>query len=296
MALFVLEFSRSLTRACTRPPKNRAAGDAQVVRLRYNWARCEKIGMRYRKTIFQRYRQLNLWSRIGLWGSLASIIGFLAFLLRPQTQVPPAPPTSTVAPSPGATVLQSGRDIVINPRAARSTSTEPDADQQTPVPTGRAARKAKETAPKVSVSDSPGAVVQSMKDSPGGVQIGGDLHINNDRRLTGEIANGLVASLRGKACHIRVGVLGLGDEPDRLANDVLAIAQRAGCQAEGVFHGVGFDPFDGIRLKYSPDHTPTDTVKAVAAAFNAAKLLFVAGPDPSQPPGAIYIFVGYKPE
>lgn len=258
------------------------------------------MDMKSRKTILERYRQLNLWSRIGLWGSLASIIGFLVFLVRPQTQVPAADQRSTVTASPGATVLQSARDIVINPPTA--TSTKPDAGQQSLEPTRGVGKKTKETARRsdhaseVSVSDSPGAVVQSMKDSPGGVQIAGDLHINSDRRLTGEIANGLVASLRGKACHIRVGVLGMGGEPDRLANDVFEIAQRAGCQAEGVFHGVGFDPFDGIRLKYSSDDTPTDTVKAVAAAFNAAKLLFVAGPDPSQPPGAAYVFVGYKPE
>lgn len=248
-----------------------------------------------------RYRQLNLWSRIGLWGSLASIIGFLVFLVRPQTQVPAADQRTTVTASSGATVLQSARDIVINPPSS-ATSTKPDAGQQPPEPTRGAGKKTKETerrsdrAREVSVSDSPGTVVQSMKDSPGGVQIGGDLHINSDRRLTGEIANSLVASLRSKACHIRVGVLGVGGEPDRLANDVFAIAQRAGCQVEGVFHGVGFDPFDGIRLQYSPDDTPTDTVKAVAATFNAAKLLFVAVPDPSQSPGAVYIFVGYKPQ
>lgn len=258
------------------------------------------MDMKSHKTILERYRQLNLWSRIGLWGSLASIVGFLMFLVRPQTQVPAADQKSTVAASPGATVLQSARDIVINPPAV--TLTKPHAGQQPLEPARRVGKKTKETAHRsdyaseVNVSGSPGAVVQSMKDSPGGVQIAGDLHINSDRRLTGEIANGLVASLRGKACHIRVGVLGMGGEPDRLANDVFAIAQQAGCQAEGVFHGVGFDPFDGIRLKYSPDDTQTDTVKTLASAFNAAKLLFVEGADPSQPPGAVYVFVGYKPE
>jgi hypothetical protein len=85
--------------------------------------------MKSRKTILERYRQLNLWSRISLWGSLVSIIGFLVFLVTPQTQVPAVDQKSTVTASPGATVLQSARDIVIN-NPPTATSTKPDAGQQ----------------------------------------------------------------------------------------------------------------------------------------------------------------------
>lgn len=38
------------------------------------------------KILLMRYKQLNLWSRISVWGSLASIIGLLLFFIWPQNQ------------------------------------------------------------------------------------------------------------------------------------------------------------------------------------------------------------------
>jgi hypothetical protein len=68
-------------------------------------------------TFLARYRKLNLWSKLGAWGSVASIIG-LAWLFVPQTPAPEAAQTKTqtetVTSSPGATLIQSGRDTIIN--------------------------------------------------------------------------------------------------------------------------------------------------------------------------------------
>lgn len=65
-----------------------------------------------RKAILTRYRQLGLWSRLGVWGAIASIAGFLGFLLWPQgTSVSQ---NATLRASPGSTVIQSGRDTIIS--------------------------------------------------------------------------------------------------------------------------------------------------------------------------------------
>jgi hypothetical protein len=64
------------------------------------------------KSLIERYRQLNLWSRITIWGSIASIIGFAAYLVFPQSAGNHR--TVTIKGSPGTTILQSGRDIIIN--------------------------------------------------------------------------------------------------------------------------------------------------------------------------------------
>lgn len=58
----------------------------------------------------------------------------------------------------------------------------------------------------------PAVLVQSMTNSPGGLQVGGDLQVNTDRRLTGEVATNFIASLNGKPCYVRVGVLGVGGD------------------------------------------------------------------------------------
>jgi hypothetical protein len=44
----------------------------------------EKAPAGFRKSILSRYRQLNVWSKIGLWGSLASLFAFFVWLLSPQ--------------------------------------------------------------------------------------------------------------------------------------------------------------------------------------------------------------------
>jgi hypothetical protein len=85
-------------------------------------------------------------------------------------------PTSSIARSPGATVLQSGRDIVINappPSTAPTSQSKPeivDAKVQKP----KAARV--ET-----------GQTQTMINSPGGIQAGGNVTVNSDRRLINSI-------------------------------------------------------------------------------------------------------------
>lgn len=85
----------------------------------------EKADMRSAHTILQRYRQLGLWGKLAAWGSLASIIGLGLFFL-PPGKVPAKSQANTVTGGPGATILQSGRDIVIGAAAGNPQSgTEP---------------------------------------------------------------------------------------------------------------------------------------------------------------------------
>jgi hypothetical protein len=90
--------------------------------------------------------------------------------------------------------------------------------------------------------------------------------------------------------------LGTGGEPEVLANDFLAISKSAGCPTKGVFHGVGFDPFNGIQIKFSSHNIPTNSILAIIGALKESNLYFASGFDSSQADGSVYIFVGFNPE
>jgi hypothetical protein len=64
--------------------------------------------------IIERYRRLNIWNKLGVWGSLASVLGFAAFLLWPIGSKPTTSSTAFIDRSPGATIMQSGRDLIVN--------------------------------------------------------------------------------------------------------------------------------------------------------------------------------------
>ena len=68
--------------------------------------------MGQKKTILERYKKLGLWSRIGLFGSLASVIGLIftgiSFLMQNDKQ------TFEVNHVKDSEVYQAGRDITIN--------------------------------------------------------------------------------------------------------------------------------------------------------------------------------------
>ncbi len=140
-------------------------------------------------------------------------------------------------------------------------------------------------------------VNQTMNNSPGGVQVGRDLNINvnTDRRVSRTAADIMIQGLKSTPCPITIGVLGMGGEPDRLANDLYQIACQAGGEVHGINHGVGFEAFTGIQVRYSPTNTPQVALSAITNALKADKLDFIADADRGQPPGSIYIFVGYKP-
>jgi hypothetical protein len=137
--------------------------------------------------------------------------------------------------------------------------------------------------------------VQTMTNSPGGIQVGRDLNVNTARRVTQDAANLMVNGLKNKPCQVTVGALGLGGEPDRLADELLQIAQYAGCQTSGVNHGVGFPTFYGVQVLYSPVNTPVESIQIITAALKASKIDYVEFPDPNQKPGSVYLYVGYKP-
>lgn len=129
-----------------------------------------------KRTLWQRYKQLGFWSKLTVWGSLTSIIALLLFFFVPQPR-PLAPiQSNSVETSPGATVLQSGRDIVINtPLISTATTSNSKPRQKGP-------KTNNSKTPRVNEVPS-----QMMINSPGGIQAGGDVTINADRRLINSI-------------------------------------------------------------------------------------------------------------
>jgi hypothetical protein len=165
---------------------------------------------------------------------------------------------------------------------------------------------------------SPSDKHQTMTDSSGSAQSGRDINIkingdvissrnqsggitaktvniNTDRRLSAADLDNLIRGLKANPCAITVGVLGMGGEPDYLANQLLEATKSAGCQTKGVYHGVGFPAFTGLQIKFSVDSTPTATITVIENVFQDAKVSYTKVPDKSQPSDSIYLYVGYKP-
>jgi hypothetical protein len=126
----------------------------------------EMAEIKFRRTILQRYRQLGFWGKLAAWGSVASIIGVVLFFL-PQPKAPVNSQSNTVTGAPGATILQSGRDIVISspPQASKANLDAPPS--KPPIPKH--------------------APSQTMINSPGGIQAVGDVIIASDRRVINSI-------------------------------------------------------------------------------------------------------------
>jgi hypothetical protein len=128
------------------------------------------------RTLWQRYKQLGFWSKLSVWGSLASIIALLLFFFVPQPRPLATIQSNSVASSPGTTVLQSGRDIVINTPSISTTTTSNNKPKQE----GSTVHQSK--APRAKEGPT-----QTMINSPGGIQAGGDVTVNSDRRLINSI-------------------------------------------------------------------------------------------------------------
>lgn len=64
--------------------------------------------------LIQRYRKLTLWNKIGLLGSLITIMSFLLYLLHPQLSTNNSNQIHTISNSDGNVVVQSNRDVIIN--------------------------------------------------------------------------------------------------------------------------------------------------------------------------------------
>lgn len=71
------------------------------------------------RTLLSRWRQMTIWNRLGVGSSLATIAGLLLSLVFFWTQSPSAQ-HSSIDHSPGSTVLQSGRDIIVGAAAGKA--------------------------------------------------------------------------------------------------------------------------------------------------------------------------------
>lgn len=137
--------------------------------------------------------------------------------------------------------------------------------------------------------------VQTMVNSPGSIQVGRDLHVNTSRSMTQDAVELMIDGLKKEPCQITIGALGLGGEPSQLADELLHIIQRAGCKANGVFHGVNLGSFYGVRILYSPIKTPVESIRIIKNALEASKIEYFEFPDPNQKPESVYLYIGYKP-
>jgi hypothetical protein len=170
--------------------------------------------------------------------------------------------------------------------------------EKKPLPEEKPMRK-KPTPSKPAISPKPTAiqhpaVSQTMIGSPGGMQAGRDINVGIDRQLSSSALNFLQTGFRGVPCSITVGTLSLGGEPDRLASQLFDALGRAGCNTQGVMHGVGFASFNGIRLLVSPS-APQPVIDIIKKALELAGLAYNTIVDSAQPAGVVYIYVGYKP-
>jgi len=138
---------------------------------------------------------------------------------------------------------------------------------------------------------------QVMRDSPGGIQVGRDMNIalNTERKLTDSAVAMMIDGLRVNKCPITVGVLGTGGETEQLASQIYMTVRKAIPEVGGINHGVGFEPFSGIHLTYSPVNPPLAAVQVISSAFAASKIDYLAEAERRRSPGSIYIFVGFKP-
>lgn len=119
--------------------------------------------------------------------------------------------------------------------------------------------------------------------------------VNTDRRLSLESADLLIRGLKTNQCQITVGTTGMGGENDHLANQLLSAADQAGCKTSGVMHGIGLGEFLGLRILYSPINTPVKSISVIENALGKSNISYSTLADPSQPNGAIYLYVGTKP-
>lgn len=145
----------------------------------------------------------------------------------------------------------------------------------------------------ISVGDVAGDVVISQGQE-GGITAK-NVKINTDRRLNQDNFDALVNGLSENRCEITVGVLGMGGEQGFLADQLLLAAKKAGCNVSGVNHGIGFAPFVGLQLKYSPIDTPDKSISIIEDVLRNANISYTRVDDNSQSSGAIYLYVGYKP-
>ena len=142
-------------------------------------------------------------------------------------------------------------------------------------------------------------IKQEMTNSPGSVQIGGDMkgqiNIDTDRKITSEAKDLFISGLNNNKCNIQVGVLGTGGEPSELAEEILSLSKLSGCNTEGVFHGIGFQAFKGVQIMISELSPPIEAAKTISTALNNSNIYNIMFKDSSKPENTIYIYVGYKP-
>lgn len=157
---------------------------------------------------------------------------------------------------------------------------------------GKKKKENKEEKP-ISIGDVSGDVVLSQNQT-GGITAH-TVNVNNDRNISQSVSNEISEILRTNNCEITIGALGMGGEPDKLANQLLIAAQNSGCTTNGVYHGVGFQSFNGLQIQVSQTNPLLNVARSLENILRKASIecTVVYGPNLSE--GNIYLYVGYKP-
>lgn len=145
------------------------------------------------------------------------------------------------------------------------------------------------------ILDSPSTVINVTSYNQSGGITAKEVNINTDRQIDRTVGKALIGILQSENCQITVGALGMGGEPDQLANQLLSAAQNAGCITNGVNHGVGFQPFKGIQIQVSQKNPLMNTAQKLESILNGAGIHSTVVYGPSLAEGSIYLYVGYKP-
>jgi hypothetical protein len=124
------------------------------------------------KNLYQRFRKLNTWSKLAVIASICTILSFSIFILVPQAHKQNIQQISVHSDTSNITVLQSGHDIIVN---SPIYSTEKSMQTRKETSHERTTRIHADSAIK--------QLTQTMMNSPGSIQAGGNVTISADRRL-----------------------------------------------------------------------------------------------------------------
>lgn len=143
-------------------------------------------------------------------------------------------------------------------------------------------------------------IQQEITNSPNSVQIAGNINgdinvnINTSRILNDKSKDLLFLGLWKNPCKFIIGTLGLGGETNQFANDLYTQIGLTDCPIVGIKHAIDFAPFNGVRIFYSTEKSPIESIKSIEEAFKTSKIEYVLIPDSRQPENTIYLFVGYN--
>lgn len=242
-----------------------------------------------------RFKKLTFWNKIGFIGAVASIVAiplaFALFFLTPSTQDESgqqgrnvnSPPAAEKPPNPAVSPLETVQsDTAKGP--GRSQAGHPVQEQNKPAMPSKA---------------SPPSINQTMIDSPGGIQAGGDVIVNQEppqRKLTPEQRAKLLSLLHSMP-RPPIKILSMmGDtESMNFASELASVFRSAGWSVTGPNQAMlAGNPKGLLIVVHSQDKAPAGAGDLQAALENTG---FKAEGEANSgyPENSLALIVGHKP-